>query len=89
MGSRVLFDELKKLLIDELHLDDLKPDEIDVDAPLFGGGLDLDSIDALELAIVLERKYGVRIKSGDDNNTKIFSSLKALAQFIEENRSHQ
>jgi len=82
-----LLEELKKLLIDELNLEDIKPEDIDVNEPLFGGGLGLDSIDALELAIVVERTYGVKIKSGDDQNEKIFSSLASLAAHIEANRS--
>jgi len=83
----MLVSELKSLIISELRLEDVSPDEIKPEDPLFGGGLELDSIDALELSIVLERTYGVSIKSGDDRNTEIFSSLNGLAKFIEENRS--
>jgi len=75
------------LIINELNLEDVSPEDIKDDEPLFGGGLGLDSIDALELAIVVERKYGVKIKSGDDRNVQIFSSLAALAKHIEENRT--
>jgi len=75
------------MFIEELNLEDIKPEDIDVNEPLFGGGLGLDSIDALELAIVVERTYGVKIKSGDDRNEEIFSSLAALAAHIEANRS--
>jgi len=82
-----LLEELRKMLVEELNLEDIKPEDIDANEPLFGGGLGLDSIDALELAIVVERKYGVKIKSGDDRNEKIFSSLAALAAHIETNRS--
>ncbi len=82
-----LQEELKKMLVEELNLEDIKPEDIDVNEPLFGGGLGLDSIDALELAIVVERSYGVKIKSGDDRNEEIFSSLAALAAHIEANRS--
>jgi acyl carrier protein len=82
-----LLEELRKVLVEELNLEDIKPEDIDANEPLFGGGLGLDSIDALELAIVVERKYGVKIKSGDDRNEKIFSSLAALAAHIEANRS--
>jgi len=82
-----MLDELRGLLIDELNLEDIKPEDIKDDEALFGGGLGLDSIDALELAIVIERTYGVKIKSGDDRNEEIFSSLAALAKHIEENRS--
>lgn len=81
-----MLDELRSLLIDELNLEDVKPEDIKEDEPLFGGGIGLDSIDALELAIVIERRYGVKIKSGDNRNEVIFSSLAALATHIEENR---
>lgn len=82
-----MLEEVKAILITELQLEDVKPEDIDVDAPLFGGGLGLDSIDALELAITLERAYGVRIKSGDSRNAEILSSLGSLTKFIEENRT--
>jgi len=82
-----MIDALKRLIIDELNLEDMTVDDIDENAPLFGEGLGLDSIDALELAIVIERNYGVKIKSGDDNNTAIFSSIAALANHIETNRT--
>jgi acyl carrier protein len=55
--------------------------------PLFGDGLGLDSIDALEIAVLLDRQYGVKITSEDDRNREIFASLTALAQFIAENRT--
>lgn len=82
----MLLDELRSLIVDELNLEDMKPENIKSDEPLFGGGLGLDSIDALELAIVLERTYGVKIKSGDDRNVEIFASLASLAEYIESNR---
>ncbi|PCI03036.1 MAG: acyl carrier protein [Zetaproteobacteria bacterium] len=82
-----MLEEVKTILIEELQLEDVKPEDIDVDAQLFGGGLGLDSIDALELAITLERAYGVRIKSGDSRNAEILSSLGSLVKFIEENRT--
>jgi len=82
-----MLDELRGLLINELNLEDVKPEDIKEDEPLFGGGLGLDSIDALELAIVIERNYGVKIKSGDDKNTEIFSSLASLAKHIEAERT--
>ncbi|MDX8389325.1 MAG: phosphopantetheine-binding protein [Mariprofundaceae bacterium] len=82
-----MLEELRGLIINELNLEDVKPEDITDDEPLFGGGLGLDSIDALELAIVIERNYGVKIKSGDDKNEDIFSSLAALAKHIEANRT--
>jgi acyl carrier protein len=82
----IMLDELRELLIVELNLEDIRPEDIKDNEPLFVDGLGLDSIDALELAIVIERKYGIKIKSGDDRNTKIFASLTSLAEYIEENR---
>jgi len=85
--EEIMLDELRSLLINELNLEDVKPADNKDDEPLFGDGLGLDSIDALELAIVIERNYGVKIKSGDDKNVEIFSSLAALAKHIEANRT--
>jgi acyl carrier protein len=85
-GCKVI-DELKALLIFELNLEDITPNDIDASAPLFRDGLGLDSIDALELAVVLDKKYGIKIKSSDERNKKIFSSLNALADFITNNRT--
>ena len=82
-----MIDELKALLIFELNLEDITPDDIDASAPLFRDGLGLDSIDALELAVVLDKKYGIKIKSSDERNKEIFSSLNALADFITNNRT--
>ena len=82
-----MIDELKALLVSELNLEDITPDEIDASAPLFRDGLGLDSIDALELAVVLDKKYGIKIKSSDERNKEIFSSLNALADFITDNRT--
>jgi len=82
-----VIDELKALLISELNLEDITLDEIDANAPLFRDGLGLDSIDALELAVILDKKYGIKIKSSDERNKEIFSSLNALADFITENRT--
>jgi acyl carrier protein len=85
--SETLINELKTLLIEGLHLEDIDADDIDVSEPLFGDGLGLDSIDALEIAVLLDRQYGVKITSEDDKNREIFASLTALAQFISENRT--
>ena len=82
-----MIDELKRLLIKELNLEDLVPEDIDENMPLFGDGLGLDSIDALELAVILDRKYNVKIKADDSRNQEIFSTVASLAKFVEENRS--
>ncbi len=85
--SQELVAELKVLLIEGLHLEDVTTEEIIPDEPLFGEGLGLDSIDALEMAVLLDRKYGVKITSEDDRNQEIFASLNSLAQFVTDNRT--
>lgn len=85
--SNELVSELKDLLIEGLHLEDVRPDDIGLEEPLFGDGLGLDSIDALEIAVLLDRKYGVKITSGDDKNPEIFASINSLTQFVAENRT--
>ena len=81
-----MINDLKALLISELNLEDITPDDIDANAPLFRDGLGLDSIDALELAVILDKKYGIKIQSSDERNEEIFSSPHALADFISDNR---
>lgn len=85
--SQALVSELKALFIEGLHLEDVQPDDIDPEEPLFGEGLGLDSIDALEIAVLLDREYGVKITSDDSRNHAIFASLNSLAEFVAENRS--
>ncbi|HIG65803.1 MAG TPA: acyl carrier protein [Methyloprofundus sp.] len=85
--SQELVAELKVLLIEGLHLEDVTAEEIIPGEPLFGEGLGLDSIDALEIAVLLDRKYGVKITSEDDRNQEIFASLNSLAEFVAENRN--
>lgn len=84
---QTLINELKTLLIEGLHLDEVSADEIDIEQPLFGDGLGLDSIDALEIAVLLDRQYGIKITSEDDKNRQIFASLSALAKYVADNRS--
>ena len=74
--------ELKSLIVEVLMLEDVTPAEIDSEAPIFGEGLGLDSIDALELALAISKRYGVRIKADDERNREIFRSVKNLAAFI-------
>ena len=78
--------EIKKLIIETLMLEDVTPDEIVSGDPLFGEGLGLDSIDALELALALESQYGVTVQEDADQNQQIFASVTSLAQFVEANR---
>jgi acyl carrier protein len=75
--------DLKRLIVEALVLEDVAPEGIDSNAALFGGGLGLDSIDALELSIAIGRRFGVRIKSDDERNRQIFASVRSLAAFIE------
>jgi len=81
-----LLDEIAELIVRELNLQDIDPQDIDPDARLFGEGLGLDSIDALELALAISKTYGVKIRSSDDRNVEIFSSLRSLADYVSENR---
>ena len=85
--SQELVAELKTLFIEGLHLEDITADEIIPEDPLFGEGLGLDSIDALEIAVLLDRKYGVKITSEDERNQEIFASLNSLVEFVAENRT--
>jgi acyl carrier protein len=78
-----LEDELKHLIVNALTLEDVRPADIDSTAPLFVSGLGLDSIDALELAMAIEKRYGVRFAADDAQNERIFSSIRSLAQHIE------
>lgn len=82
-----LMQELKEALIESLNLEDITPDEIDNEAPLFGDeGLELDSIDALEIILILERNYGIRIANPAEGKS-IFYSVRTLADFITANRT--
>jgi acyl carrier protein len=74
--------QLKALIVEALVLEDITPADIDSDDQLFGGGLGLDSIDALELAIAIERRYGVKFRDKDEENRKIFASVTSLANHI-------
>ena len=78
--------EIKQLIVDALMLEDVTAEEIESDAPLFVDGLGLDSIDALELAIAIEKKYGVKIRANDEEKRNIFENVRNLASYVEENR---
>lgn len=73
--------DLAVLITNALNLE-VKPDEIDPDAPLYGEGLGLDSIDILEIALVVAKEYGIQLKADSEENHVIFSSLNALAEFV-------
>ncbi|MFK7944688.1 MAG: phosphopantetheine-binding protein [Paracoccaceae bacterium] len=79
--------EVAEMIVDALALEDVTADEIDPKAPLFGDGLGLDSIDALEISFAIAQRYGIKLRSDDARNAEIFASLNALTGFIAENRS--
>jgi acyl carrier protein len=83
-----LENELKAKIIELFKLEEVTPDQIDDHAPLFGGGLDLDSIDALELVVMLEKDYSIIIKDIDEGRPA-FQSIRALADFIRSRRPAQ
>lgn len=78
--------EVANLIVETLVLEDVIASEIDFKAPLFGDGLSLDSIDALELAFAIGETYGFKLRSDDENNQEIFSCVQSLAKHIGENR---
>lgn len=78
--------ELAGVLVNSLNLD-VAVDDIEPEAPLFGEGLGLDSIDALEIAMELSRRYGMQLRSDDPDNERIFSSLRALAAHVDTHRT--
>lgn len=78
--------EVAQLIIDALNLEDIEVEDIEPEAALFKEGLGLDSIDALELALAISRKYGFQLRSDDQDNARIFSSLRALSAHIEQHR---
>ena len=77
---------LAELIVTTLNLE-TRPAEIDPEAPLYGAGLGLDSIDILEIALAVSKTYGIRLRSDDENNQKIFSSLRSLNQHIQQSRA--
>ena len=77
--------EIGLMIIESLNLEDISLEDIDPSEPLFNEGLGLDSIDALELAVALSSRYHIQLRSDDPENKKIFSSLRALAAYVEEN----
>jgi acyl carrier protein len=80
-----LITELKKEIIKTLNLEEIKVEDIKNDEPLFGSGLGLDSIDALELIVMMEKKYGIKLKDVSQGK-KIFTSVNTMAEYIKNNR---
>ena len=79
--------ELAQLIVECLNLDGITPAGIDPEARLFGEGLGLDSLDMLELSMAVEQKYGVKLRSDDPDNARIFASLRSLSQHIQTHRA--
>ncbi len=77
-----LKNSIKQLIIDSLELEDIKPEDIDNNAPLFGDGLGLDSIDALELGLAIKKKYKIQLDSNVQNAKQHFYSVSSLADFV-------
>ncbi len=82
-----LAEELKRLLIETLDLEDIEPQDIDSQAPLFVEGLGLDSIDALELGVAIQRRYGLKIKAATAEIQESFFSITTLAEFVAARRT--
>lgn len=81
-----LIDQLKEQIIEALNLEDMTPADIDAQAPLFGEGLGLDSIDALELIVLLERQYGIKL-ANPAQGKEIFKSVASIAEYVSNNRT--
>jgi acyl carrier protein len=79
--SEELIPKVKKMIIDALRIDGMSPEEIETDAPLFGDGLGLDSIDALQLVVALEKEFGVVVPDAA-TGTKVFASVRSMAEHI-------
>ena len=86
MQTSAFESELAALIVQALNLE-IRPDEIDPEAPLFGEGLGLDSIDMLEIALAVSKTYGFKLRSDDADNERIFASLRALTAHIEKHRT--
>jgi acyl carrier protein len=79
--------DVASMIVTTLNLETVKAEQIDPSAPLFGAGLGLDSIDALELALEISKRYGFQLRSDDEDNRRIFASLANLSAHIEKNRA--
>lgn len=87
MTDAALTREIKQLIIDSLHLEDITADDIDATAPLFVDGLGLDSIDALELGLALQKRYGVAMSADSTDTRRHFASVDSLADFVAASRA--
>ena len=86
MAVQTTEDEIKRLIIEVLQLEDITPADIDADAPLFVEGLGLDSIDALELGVAIYKRYGITLSANAEENRRHFASVRALTLMIENHR---
>ena len=84
---RLLTEELKQLVIEALDLEDIEPKDIDPQEPLFGEGLGLDSIDALELGVAIQKRYGLKIEDATEEIQESFYSIATLAAFVAARRT--
>jgi acyl carrier protein len=90
MGDMTEYElQLATLICEVLNLEDLSPGDIDPSQPLFDGGLGLDSIDALEIAVAVAQSYGVQLKAEDEENQEIFATLRSLATHIHQEAGAQ
>lgn len=81
-----LMGEVAELIVEALNLE-VQPDEVNFDDPLYGDGLGLDSIDMLEISLVISKRYGFQLRSDNENNEKIYASLRALSTYIASQRT--
>lgn len=87
MAAPLPEDEIKQLIIEVLQLEDIKPEDIDPDAPLFIEGLGLDSIDALELGVALQKRFGITLSANAEETRRHFASVRALSAMVESGRT--
>lgn len=80
--------ELAALIVKDLNLEDVRLDEVNADTPLYGDGFGLDSIDILEIALLVSKRYGFELRSDNPDNERIFATLGALAKYVSEHRVH-
>ena len=81
--------QIKEVIVESLMLEDVQPEDIDSSEPLFVEGLGLDSIDALELAIAIDKRFGVRMKPDDEETRSVFANVKALADYLQREMAAQ
>ncbi|HTT10497.1 MAG TPA: phosphopantetheine-binding protein [Burkholderiaceae bacterium] len=81
-----LDDEVKRLIIETLQLEDVAPGDIDAQTPLFGDGLGLDSVDALEIAMAMRRRYGIQLSPNSQETRKYFATVRTLAELLRRHR---